>query len=311
MNDTHQWGHEKLTVCYGVSPLPGSLSARIPLEVIEAVIESGAEVNILCTCALVCRSWHVCSTKKLYRSIVITSHTNFERLSASARRFPRVRERLTQTRRVDIRNSAQVFPLVLGRYLPNVEQLVFGECCMSLPIHPSFFFTLSQLASVTALTLYYGFELLDFSEFRSMVSRFPLLTDLSISYISFKRYLVTPNLPAAGTAQASASPALRIQLRSLELTGLCATILYPLLDWLITHDVTCRLVSKVRIALHDSVEDVNRIQRLLHISGTSLTDCQLNLRLEGEYTACALRRTEELTLLTAARHTQLLSQPET
>ena len=303
-----QWGYEELKHCPGLRPLPRILSARIPFEVMETIIDSGEETSLLCACALVCRSWNRYSTKKLYRSITITSRTELERLSASARQFPEVRERLTETRCIVLRNSAQAFPLILGRYLPNVKRLVFGEWCMSLPIHPSFFFVLSQLASVTALTLY-GFELCDFSELRSILSKFPLLTDLSISYITFKRCPVDsgPTLPDVVRAAASPGPALRAQLQSLQLTSLCATILYRLVGWLTSCDATCRSVSKLWIAPHGPMEGVHRIQQLLRITGTSLTHCQLELRLEGEHKVPAHRRTE-MTYLVVGSHTRPPSQ---
>ena len=131
-----QWGYEELKHCPGLRPLPRILSARIPFEVMETIIDSGEETSLLCACALVCRSWNRYSTKKLYRSITITSRTELERLSASARQFPEVRERLTETLCIVLRNSAQAFPLILGRYLLFLRPVTAGQCHCTNSIRP-------------------------------------------------------------------------------------------------------------------------------------------------------------------------------
>ena len=194
-----------------------------------------------------------------------------------------------------LKRSVSSFETLRRHFLSSLE----GTC---------FFFALSQLASVTALTLY-GLELCDFSELRSIPSKFPLLTNLSISYITLKRFPVDLGLILPDVVRAAASPgqALRAQLQSLQLTSLCATILYLLVGWLTSCDATCRSVSKLWIAPHGPMEGVHRIQQLLRITGTSLTHCQLELRLEGEHKVPAHRRTE-MTYLVVGSHTRPPSQ---
>lgn len=278
----YQWGWDTIwdfsppRSRYGLFPLSQSLSERIPIEVVEAVIDHIEWQSLLCTCALVCRSWYYRSTTKLYRSVAITSRIDFERLSAAARESTRVRERLALTRHVDVRSSAHVFPLVFGQMLPSLESLVLGEGCMFPPIPRSFFLALSQLAGVTSLTMF-GLELFNVVELQRIVSRFPLLTKLSIIDVSCKH--VPANRAAASMLQPSTPPS-HMRLRELVIKVAWVAILREMIDWL-TAGPTCELVS--RLTVYGSAgEDTHRFQQLLRVTGLSLTDCQLDFKLGGE-----------------------------
>ena len=286
----YQWGWDTIwdfsppRSRYALFPLPKSLSNRIPVEVVEAVIDHIDWQTLLCTCALVCRSWYYRSTTKLYKSIDITSRIDFERLSAAAYQSHRVRERLALTRHIDIRSSAHAFPLVFGQMLPSLESLVLGEGCISPPILPGFFFALSQLAHVTSLTMF-GFELFNFPELRKIISRFPHLTKLSIIDVSYKH--LPANRPTAGTVERPPAPPSTMRLRELVIKGAWAAILRELLDWLISGGTPCELVS--RLTVYGSIgEGTHQLQQLLSATGASLKDCQLDLRGQPRHLALAV-----------------------
>ncbi|EPS97234.1 hypothetical protein FOMPIDRAFT_1128948 [Fomitopsis schrenkii] len=283
----YQWGWDTIwdfsppRSRYDLFPLPKSLSSRIPIEVVEAVIDYIEWQSLLCTCALVCRSWYYRSTMKLYRRIAITSRIDFDRLSTSARQSQRVRDRLALTRHIDIRSSAQAFPLVFGKLLPRLETLELGEACMTPPIHRSFFLALSQLASITSLTMF-GLELFNFIELRNIISRFPLLTKLSIIDVSCKH--VPADRITANTVRPS-TPQSNMRLRELVIRGAWAATLREIIDWLTANSPTCELVS--RLTVRGTVgEGTRHFQQLLQVSGRSLIDCQLDFKLGGESNRC-------------------------
>lgn len=280
-HNCYQWGWDTIwdfsppQSRYDLFPLTKSLCSRIPIEVVEAVIDCIEWQSLLCTCALVCRSWYHCSTTKLYQGITITSRIDFDRLSASARESTRVRERLALTRHLDIRSSAHTMPLVFGRLLPRLETLVLGEGCMSPPIHRSFFLALSQFPNITSLTMF-GLELFNFTELRNIISRFPLLTKLSIIDVSCKH--VPADRIAASIARPS--PLRSMRLRELVIRGAWVAILHGIIDWLTASTLTCELIS--RLTVYGSVgEGTRHFQQLLRVTGRSLIDCQLDFKLGG------------------------------
>ncbi|KZT71047.1 hypothetical protein DAEQUDRAFT_724806 [Daedalea quercina L-15889] len=271
----YQWGWNTLwdfphpQSRYGLFPLPVSLSSRIPVEIIEAVIESIDWQSLLCACTLVCRSWHHRSTRALYRSVTINGRAGFQRLSHCAHRYPGVRERLALTREVDIRDSAQAFPLVFGRMLPNLRRLVFAERCMPLPIHRSFFLSLPQLSSVTALTLF-ALEFYNFAELQRILCKLPRLRILSLLDVELRHARSTM------VQSAKLAPPEGIRLHALEVRDVRDWTLNELLDWLAINGATCGLVSELTVYGLSQV-NVHRINRLLRLAGASLVDCQLNL----------------------------------
>lgn len=119
----HEWRSRQRTR----TSLPRTLSARIPFEVIELIMDKMYQGS-LNSCARVCRAWYHASVRVIYRDIAITSRAAFDSLVRFVRDDPRAQERLAQTSSLRIGEHRRDVPvhatsLVFPRAMPNLRKV--------------------------------------------------------------------------------------------------------------------------------------------------------------------------------------------
>ncbi|KAH9921165.1 uncharacterized protein B0H18DRAFT_571754 [Fomitopsis serialis] len=129
--------------------LPLALSARIPLEIFEFVIDAIEDQSTLPVVALVCAMWYPRAMHNLYYAVEIRSRTSFNRLYKQCYASPRVKQWLANTCQLRAYGSTrymgflQALPSALAGLMPRVRLLDIRFGRLSF-IHTGFFFALSD-----------------------------------------------------------------------------------------------------------------------------------------------------------------------
>ncbi|KAH9921767.1 uncharacterized protein B0H18DRAFT_1121229 [Fomitopsis serialis] len=269
--------------------LPLALSARIPLEVFEFIVDEMNQ-HTLIAAALVCLAWYPRAMRKLYHTVEIRGRTSFNRLFKQCHASPRVKQWLASTCKLvavgrwndlpilddvsdseqdtedasvespQLRNTSntdnhdhflQALPFALAGLMPRVRTLHIEQGELRF-IRPDFFFALSKFESVKSLTLDVC-ELNNITQLRRIVSAFPQLTDLKMVVVGFAQR------GAASYAGASLSRApSHIRLRCLEV-DVHNEPMMMFLDWMSRSDL-CASLAKVTILSRYALTHENLLQ---------------------------------------------------
>ncbi|PCH43843.1 hypothetical protein WOLCODRAFT_164773 [Wolfiporia cocos MD-104 SS10] len=180
-------------------PLPSHLTDRIPMEIIDHIINQVACVEwihdrqdaraTLGACSQVCRAWYSQSCAHLYHSMALNGEA-FDRLVKALKSGDAsMKEQLLRTRELHIHASAakpylHALPYGLSRHAPNLIRL--NIYCA--PDHPElklgrdFFILLPVVgARVTNLKLH-ELQWNNFGDFRRFINSFPRLEELQLSH---------------------------------------------------------------------------------------------------------------------------------
>ncbi|KAH9921769.1 uncharacterized protein B0H18DRAFT_1121231 [Fomitopsis serialis] len=286
--------------------LPLALSARIPLEVFEFVVN---EMNppALTVAALACTAWYPRAMHNLYHTIVIRSRTSYNLLFKQCHVSPRVKQWLASTceltvdehwihiddeyhwvdlmaqekgededgsvefpQRRNKSNSDKSFlpalPSALAALMPRVRILDFSGAGLRF-IRTDFFPALSRFESVKSLTLSFC-DLNNVTQLRRIVSAFPQLTDLTMMYLNF-------------ALQGAASHAGASLLRSPSHTGTRLRYLNVsvhdehmamFLDWMAHSDLCTSLADLTLVSnIPRGYMTITPLNQLLEKAGASLT----------------------------------------
>ncbi|KZT65407.1 hypothetical protein DAEQUDRAFT_527587 [Daedalea quercina L-15889] len=266
------------------SPLSLSLSKRIPLDVIDSVMENVfSEANRL-SIALVCKDWYTLSTQHHYPDITICSRKSCNRLlDLHAHHNGQVRRRLSDATilrihwpKVDAEPFCDAIPLLFGPRMPGVNTLIF-ENCIHPPMHPTFTRGLrSSFQGIRVLAIV-NFSLVNFGELRDIVLACPQADTLILRHGGCKRLGVRLLAPRSRTR----GP----QLRRLELCHLEASLFKALVNWFRRHTECCDHITDLSITdvTGSSVLESRRLLRVIgdSLKRLSLVDMQEPLNISG------------------------------
>ena len=279
---------------YELSPLSTTITNRIPIEIVELVMDFMEMRRTLCSAALVCKAWHDRVEGRLYRSVIITSKAAFDRFVLSMREHVRMRENVSSyTHSLHIRNSARrdalpnaqlgdfiaSFPHVLGGRMAAMKTLhIHG---LHDPLHSTFTRTLKQMSNVTALFLDSA-VLCNFVQLRSILGAFTSLVHLVLSKVEIR-----PGGQFIHRVHGDKTGVMHLRTLCLDLS-LSATSLISLLSWLV-HIGACQSTEILELQLpwlaSPSNGVMDEVNALVESTGSSL------LRLT-ESIACKSRRSD-------------------
>ncbi|KAH9838063.1 uncharacterized protein C8Q71DRAFT_576532 [Rhodofomes roseus] len=178
--------HETATLS---GSLARTLSDRIPLEVVERIIDR-MEWATLLTAVRVSRAWYPRAMYDLYLAIEIRSRTSFKLLERLLRTSPPIKRWLASTYSLTIGYDRppyiNVAPIVLARAMPDLREMVFLWVSLDHPIHPVFYSALSHFRHLTALRLL-QVRLRNSNQLQQILGAFPRLTELVFNGVSFHR----------------------------------------------------------------------------------------------------------------------------
>ncbi|TFY69762.1 hypothetical protein EVJ58_g252 [Rhodofomes roseus] len=269
------------------NPLPPELSSRIPLEVVECIIDYMGHPTLFAA-ALVCRAWHHRALRNLYSSVEIATRGNYESLLEQFRTSPRVKQRLARAHKLVIgsyRSKEEdshflaTLPLTLAHALPALRILSINGL-LRPAMHLTFYRALHHLKHIVSLSL----SLVTLSntiELQRVVCAFPHLEHLALEDVTFRR----PH--SAGDQARSSALALSrrnadIKLKSLSFIIMSYEVqedpmdLETIIDWLLRSAVCASLQELTLDLMHfspDMIDDRERdenINRLLEESGSAL-----------------------------------------
>ncbi|KAH9911390.1 uncharacterized protein B0H18DRAFT_364047 [Fomitopsis serialis] len=268
--------------------LPLALSARIPLEVFEFIVDE-MDRPTLVAAALVCAAWYPRAMHNLYHPLEIRSRRSFNMLFKQIRASPRVEGWLASTCQlvvnecqdlkddhfpsIDVYDNGlrflQALPLALTGLMPRLRILRISHARLCF-IPTYFFLALSRFESVKSLTLF-ECRLNSITQLRRIVSAFPRLTDLTMS-VHFTQH-------AASYAGASLFwlPS-HIRLRYLNV-HVHDESMVTFLDWMMHSGLCTSLAELTFISTNFSSTARAPINNLLEAVGGSLTRfCEIYLR---------------------------------
>ncbi|KAH9931412.1 uncharacterized protein B0H18DRAFT_83127 [Fomitopsis serialis] len=166
--------------------LPLTLSARVPLEIFELVIDK-MDSPALTAAALVCAAWYPRAMRNLYHTIDIGSRTSYDMLFKQCNASPRVKRWLARTRVLVVHEPSasspsgnktkshshflQALPSALANLMPRVRTLDIWDGRLRF-VRPDFFLALSRFKSVKSLMLF-DCQLSNVTQLRRIVSAFP------------------------------------------------------------------------------------------------------------------------------------------
>ncbi|KAH9937996.1 uncharacterized protein B0H18DRAFT_1112192 [Fomitopsis serialis] len=262
--------------------LPLALSARVPLEVFELVMDAIEHQPTLVAVALVCAAWYPRAMRNLYYNLEIRGRKTFNMLFKQCRASPRVKQWLAGTCKLVVDESKwgmmastqrrkknkndnrflHALPSGLASLMPRVQTLHIRYGSLRF-IRTDFFLALSKFESVKSLTL--GFcQLNNISQLRRIVSAFPQLTDLTMDNVAFTQQ------GSVGDAGASLfQPPSHTRLRHLAV-NVDNELMATFLDWM-TRSGFCASLADLEILFNDRPISRTLPSKLLEVAGASLT----------------------------------------
>ncbi|KAH9835304.1 uncharacterized protein C8Q71DRAFT_112765 [Rhodofomes roseus] len=134
--------------------LPPNLSDRIPLEIIESIIDCMVQTTLVPT-AQVCRAWYPRAMYNLYSAIRLQSRRCYNLLVQQVRTSPRVKQRLATTDGLIVthfmKRKEDTIPFMDA--LPTLRVLSI-EGALRPATHPSFYLGLLQFKHIVSLRLF-------------------------------------------------------------------------------------------------------------------------------------------------------------
>ncbi|KAH9914744.1 uncharacterized protein B0H18DRAFT_1125327 [Fomitopsis serialis] len=268
-----------------------ALSARIPLEVFELVIDAMiGDQPALAAAALVCPMWYPRAMQNLYYAVEIRSRTSFNMLFKQCHASPSVKQWLASTYRLladEEHHTLQALPSALAGVMPRVRifHLERGDRRF---IRTDFFLALSRFKSVKSLTLSRCL-FNNITQLRQIVYAFPQLTDLTLD-------VEIAQQGAASYAGASPFyPSSHIRLRSVEIDVRQQEAMAMFLVWM-THSGLCTSLADLKVWLvYPSATWQMPLNNLLEAAGASLTRyCEILYHDDEDYTHSNLSQNTSL-----------------
>lgn len=239
-------------------PLPSAISDRIPLELIENILDFLCDIRDLYNCTLVCRAWYHHTRTLLYSRIEIRGRKPYEALAQLSLRCAQTRQCLSLThtlyfaQAVDAdrrshsgENYYQTLPLVFGGSLPNLQTLIFRNC-LSPPYHSSFVISLTRFTEVAHLNLD-TFTVSSYIDLLRIILSLPQLRALLLVRGRAASEQCPPfnGLPPIFAARRPAPRLIKLRLDALH-----PSLLLPLVSWLVSSGVcktlTCLYLGRLK-----------------------------------------------------------------
>ena len=262
-------------------PLPLTRTDRLPAELMAQVLDNTKDdTQTLHACCLVCVAWHTYPIDYLYTTIRLRRRSNLHRLARAANIYPAVRGRLALAQSVILKQHderapgiANVFPLVLGPHLHNVQDLALHNC-IGQPLHPSFFVKLRQLKDVKHLYLS-GPHPQNLADFQRIVCAFPQLEELDIADLVVSTSKFTSphvlNLPCIS------------KLTCLRVSDIIPRLFRVLVVWLSSGGV-CSTISSLNISLYTgSIRETGPLNTLLAHTASTLEHLRMYIPMKSTH----------------------------
>ncbi|KAH9921781.1 uncharacterized protein B0H18DRAFT_1121239 [Fomitopsis serialis] len=218
--------------------LPLALSARIPLEVFEFLIDE-MDPPTLAAAALVCAPWYPRAMHNLYHGVDIRRGARFNMLFKQYHTSPRVKQRLANTCKLIVDEDALRF------------------------IRTDLVLALSRFKSVNSLTLDQC-RLNKITQLRRIVSAFPQLTDFTMHSIQFAEQGA-----ASYTGASLFQPSSHARLRYLDVS-VYEERMPMFINWM-TCSSLCTSLTDLTVRFDDPSMVQTPLQKLLETVGASLT----------------------------------------
>ncbi|KAH9928318.1 uncharacterized protein B0H18DRAFT_254613 [Fomitopsis serialis] len=265
--------------------LPPALSARIPLEVFELIVDAIRYQPRLAAMALVCHTtWYPRAMHNLYYSVELRSRTSYNMLFKQCHASLRFKQWLASTCELVVDEGKaedtsmespqygnksnhdtrflQALPLALAALMPRVRILHTRNGGLRF-IRTDFFLALSRYKSVKSLTLWHCL-LNNITQLRRIVSAFPQLTNLTMHQVDF------PQRGAASHAGSSLfQPSSRIRLRYLHV-HMHGEVMAMFVDWM-RRSGLCTSLADLTVQFNDLSMVQTSLNKLLETAGASLT----------------------------------------
>lgn len=269
-----------------LTTLSPALAARIPLEVLEAIIDA-MDQPTLAVAALVCTAWYPRVMHNLYSAVEIRNRTSFDMLFKQSRTSPRVIRSLVSTRilvasesdpklartknpsaqeRGRTRGFLHALPLAFGHIVPDVQVLRLEGPLRSMPFASKFFLALSQFKTLRSLHLT-RCTLDNVSQLQRIVYAFSYLKELVLDGNNFTR------LGSASPAGAILNhPQSDLQLQRLEVDLIRGAMQSRMIvDWAVDSGICTALEEMTVQCDGQSSPSIEPANRLLVAAGACLT----------------------------------------
>jgi len=234
------------------------------------------DTEALLACSLVCRLFYSRSIRQLLHTVRLKNRRQLD----SFRSFVHAKPHLASHVRVLYIEPMRVnqpaphlpaFPAALVRKLTHVERLsIEVRAWNATPIHPTFFWLLSEFKSITRLHLYRT-QFTNFEEFGRLVCSFPALSHLLCDGISWLKNGYNPKVFALSGP--------RLQLSSIEFNYLKDSIqsLIDIVQWLLQTASNERIAKIILPNLRMIDLESIWLGRLLEGAGSSLKSVVIDL----------------------------------
>ncbi|TFY68173.1 hypothetical protein EVJ58_g1153 [Rhodofomes roseus] len=174
--------------------LPHNLSDRIPLEIIESIIDCMVQTTLVPT-AQVCRAWYPRAMYNLYSAIRLQSRRCYNLLVQQVRTSPRVKQRLATTDGLIVRHFMKrkgdtipfldALPLVLADALSSLRVLSI-EGGLRAAMHPTFYLGLLQFKHIVSLRLC-SIRLSNIKQLQQIVYACPHVAELGLHHVTLMK----------------------------------------------------------------------------------------------------------------------------
>ncbi|TFY56469.1 hypothetical protein EVJ58_g7628 [Rhodofomes roseus] len=270
--------------------LPLDLSDRIPLEIIESIIDCMVQAALVPT-AQVCRAWYPRARHNLYSTIRLQSRRCYDLLVQQVRTSPRVKQRLATTdglivthfmeRKGDTIPFLDALPLVLANALPALRVLSI-EGALRPAMHPSFYFGLLQFKHIVSLRLS-AVELSNITQLERIIYACPHIAELGLDRVTLVSG-ATPvrwgsSRPAHTRSRIASTTSLRRLDFKLSLSSGSLLASVSIVDWLVSSAI-CTSLRDLEWAVRGPMGAIGhmkhgafnaQLDRLLETTGTSLS----------------------------------------
>lgn len=217
-------------------------------------------------CVLVCRAWHDCFRRLLFSHVVIRSYEAYESLRQYALGKSPTASHLILTQLLEITDDGHQWPLILGRYMPNIRCLCLRA--MNAPLNRHLATSLSQFNVLEHLMIE-TFVFYSFGNLHRLICALPNLREL---------YLASGRLSShVSTSDMTFTPEDAPCLRTLYLHDLEPTLQAPLAAWTVSTSMCRTVTSLVLSGRMGCSQGVPYVTRMLRALGPSLTHLEYHI----------------------------------
>ncbi|TFY56467.1 hypothetical protein EVJ58_g7624 [Rhodofomes roseus] len=172
--------------------LPPNLSDRIPLDIIESIIDCMVQTMLLPT-AHVCHAWYPRAMHNLYSTIRLHSRRCYDLLVRQMRTSPRLKQWLATTdglivTQISLEHERDLpfldaLPLVFADTLPALRVLSI-EGALRPAMHPSFLLGLLQFKHIVSALRLVAVALSNITQLQQIVYACPHITELGLNHVT-------------------------------------------------------------------------------------------------------------------------------